>query len=383
MNNAGRVVTEGQTASNASAMSGNVEGFRTVEIVVTSEGSSSHGRSGSTEEVREQAGPLPIKRGELGYREDLQHAAEAQPRENNSSQINVTLPARHPADTDTPAEPSASASPAPPTSSSQTASGSDSSSTHSAGKRSLISKFLKPNRVPKFKGVSLTTLAIFAFQLLFLGGTIAGWVMVVKKVPSISGGSSGLGFNSTAIFVHVAFTIATLFQIIFLERNFFRIRAERYAHVHPGEILPRSRSPTRNPALALAPWNRPPLPTYAAALAQSGVGTGDVEDNVIAVPPPPAYGNTRGSTLLLSGSISDELRTQRIRERVRELGRPVSRLSSLSGFSDRSSRPVSYRSHDSEWEHRVDANRALRLEETLARLEEGGSRDTRPNASDR
>ena len=95
------------------------------------------------------------------------------------------------------------------------------------------------------------------------------------------------------------------------------------------------------------------------------MGTGDVEDNIIAVPPPPAYGNTRGSTLLLSGFISDTLRAQR-RERLRAAGRNSGSIRS----SMMSSRPVSYASHDGEWEERQDASRAARLEETLARLEE-------------
>lgn len=50
--------------------------------------------------------------------------------------------------------------------------------------------------------------------------------------------------------------------------------------------------------MALAPWSRPPLPTYANAVGFRG--TGDVEDAQIAGAPPPEYGNTRGSTLLLS-----------------------------------------------------------------------------------
>lgn len=121
--------------------------------------------------------------------------------------------------------------------------------------------------------------------------------------------------------------------------------------------------------MGIAPWNRPPLPTYAAALAQSGVGTGDVEDNEIAVVPPPAYGHTRGSTLLLSGFVSDTLRAQR-RERARNGGDARSSTVRSSWMSGRSDRPVSYASLDEEWEERSDRIRAVRLEETLARLEE-------------
>ncbi|KAF9649895.1 hypothetical protein BDM02DRAFT_3128021 [Thelephora ganbajun] len=56
-------------------------------------------------------------------------------------------------------------------------------------------------------------------------------------------------------------------------------------------------------------------------LPSSDVGTEDVEDNHIAVAPPPAYGNTRGSTLILVGFISSELREQyRLAREAREDG---------------------------------------------------------------
>ncbi|KAL0571225.1 hypothetical protein V5O48_010732 [Marasmius crinis-equi] len=199
-------------------------------------------------------------------------------------------------------------------------------------------------------------------------GTIAGWAVAIvllgRKQKQQNSQTNGDGPQqgggiSSSIFIHVVFAIATLGQLLFLERRLFRLRAERYAHLHPGEILPSHRSGRRlDPSVALSPWNRPPLPTYAAALAQSGAGTGDVEDHIIAQPPPPAYGNTRGSTLLLSGFLRNSLRAQR----------PSSVHSANSGTT-RTERPVSYRSTDAEWEAVQDARRAQRLEETLATLE--------------
>jgi hypothetical protein len=185
--------------------------------------------------------------------------------------------------------------------------------------------------------------------------------------------------NTAPIFVHVAFGIAFLAQALLLERCVFRMRAERYLFLHPGEILPRTMrremlttgSASRNDVLALAPWNRPPVPTYAAALAETGVrGTGDVEDGLIAQQPPPAYGKTRGSVMLLSGFMSDTHRQQ-----VR-LARTVSTTSGVSQVSDR---PVSYMSHDSAWDERLDVRRAQQLEDTLARLEESGHRSRSPS----
>ncbi len=178
----------------------------------------------------------------------------------------------------------------------------------------------------------------------------------MRQTPDDSGAMKTNG-NTSSIFVHVVFAIGVLSQLLFLERRLYRIRAERYAYVHPGEILPTSRHGRRaiDTSLAFAPWNRAPLPTYAAALAESGVGTGDVEDHIIAQPPPPAYGNTRGSTLLLSGFLRSSLRAQR----------PVSENSD----QDTGGRPLSYVSNDEEWEVIQDADRARKLEETLSRLE--------------
>ncbi|KAI0771241.1 hypothetical protein BD413DRAFT_457469, partial [Trametes elegans] len=271
--------------------------------------------------VPRHAGPLPSKRGEIGFVEGLHDRGDLGAQASTST---ISLPARHPADRDAAppieAPSSSSRSPAPRPSS-------PNGSTDTAGKRSLIS-FLKPKRIPTYGGLRLTSVALLAFQLCLFGGTIAGWVVLVQHMqtaqpaPSLSAdpdpGSNSpsmLKQMSSQIFVHVAFGITCLAELIFIERSVFRLRAERYGFLHPGEILPRSRArPSADgpsTAMAFAPWHRPPLPTYAAALAQSGVGTGDVEDNVIAIPPPPAYGNTRGSTLLLAGFLSDAQRARR------------------------------------------------------------------------
>jgi hypothetical protein len=105
-------------------------------------------------------------------------------------------------------------------------------------------------------------------------------------------------------------------------------------------------------SMPVAPWSRPPLPTYAAALASSGVGTGDVEDVEIARPPPPAYGKTRGSTLVLASYLRNSLRVQ---------AREYERDRRVSGTSVRSDRPISFVSRDEEWERRRDADRARRI----------------------
>lgn len=311
-----------------------------------------------------EAGPLPSKRGEIGYREDL-HVDESTS-SRRTSQVPV-LPARHPADRDIP-----ESSPNTTTSTSATvvplASSipDDASSTRSMVKGKGILRFLKRKKIPSYGGLLLTTLLAFITQFLLVAGSIVGWVLSIRRVNRDSGSENQrlLGASSS-IFIHVVFCVAVIGQLLFLERRFFRLRAERYSFLHPGEMLPSSRHMgSHDPAIAFSPWNRPPLPTYAAALAQSGVGTGDVEDHLIAAPPPPAYGNTRGSTLLLAGLLRESLRAQR----------PVSARTQMTHRSDR---PLSYVSRDDEWEEICDADRARRLEETLSRLERPSSRSSR------
>jgi hypothetical protein len=334
--------------------------------MASTEASSSSNASSSasiyTEELRPRAGPLPLKRGEIGFREDLVKE-EAEERTDSPS----PLPDRHPADRDAP--PSAPSAPTSAAAASAVApSPDDNSSTSSLKKQEHLLSSLKRK---KYGGIQLLTLIAFTFQLLLILGTIAAWtiagILLAGKMHTENGSSNGsnssMSTSSSSIFVHVVFAIAFLTQCLFLERRAYVMRAQRYSFVHPGEILPTSRRGQFIDAttVAFSPWNRPPLPTYAAALAQSGVGTGDVEDHLIAAPPPPAYGHTRGSTLLLSGFLDANLRAQR----------PVSVRTETSQQQDR---PLSYTSNDAQWEIIQDADRAARLETTLASLERPGSR---------
>jgi len=310
----------------------------------------------SVDESRPQAGPIPSKRGEIGYREDL-HEQESQrdcDREDSRS-VMAPLPERHPADRDVQAASDVTTTPAVAAA----------SATHSNGKKRII-EFLAATqqKIPKYGGISLTTLVLFIVQSIFLCATIATWVIAIRRLNRPSNDSndpnsqsSGTDIGSSAIFFHVLFLMLVIGQFVFVERRLFRLRAERYAYLHSGEMLPTARRPP-NTSMGIAPWHRPSLPTYAASLAQSGHGTGDVEDNIIAVAPPPAYGQTRNSRLLLTGFLRNSLRAQR----------PISVHSQMSQQDDR---PISYVSHDEQWQEIQDAERAIKLEETLSTLEVG------------
>jgi len=305
---------------------------------------------------RPQADPLPSKRGEIGYIEAAAAESPAERSQVTTSNTHV-LPARHPADRDH--SPISSDAVIPPAQSEDVTHPRSESSpcTASIIKSHGILDIFKPERSPAFGGLRLTTLLIFIAQTTLLGGTVTAWVFTSERIVRLmTSGQNPFAAQPSTILVHLAFILVILVQLVFLERRIFRLRGERYSYVHPGEVLPRHRNniPQSSTNLAFAPWNRPPLPTYAAALAQSGVGTGDVEDHLIAVSPPPAYGNTRGSTLILSGFLRNSLRAQ---------NRQINSSPALQEFD--TDRPLSYVSRDEHWDEIQDAERTRRLEETL------------------
>jgi len=302
--------------------------------------------SNDTDILRLQGDPLPSKRGEIGYI----GGAELPTQQDTTSNAPV-LPARHPADRDN--SPPSDGVTLPVQSEVVTSSSSEGSScTASITKRHGILDFLfKSEKSPAFGGLRLTTLWIFAAQIALVGGTVTAWVFTIKCLVHLtSTGQNSFAGQPLMILIHLVFITAVFVQLIFLERRIFRLRGERYSYLHPGEVLPCHRSnniPETSTDLAFAPWNRPPLPTYAAALAQSGVGTGDVEDNLLAVSPPPAYGNTRDSTLLLSAFLRNSL--------VRAQSRRSDSSPAAQEFNR--DRPVSYVSRDEQWDGVQDARR--------------------------
>ena len=296
-----------------------------------------------------QAGPLPTKRGEIGFNEERDGSIDAA-RASSSSPVN--LPARHPADRDHAPDATgngtsavvSSSSPAGDPTRDPSINGTPSETPSLARKRHLL-KFLHDKKIPTYVGFRLTTLVAFAVQTALVCGTIAAWIITIRRVQG-QGDTGGMMASSSSIFIHVVFAIAGLGQLIFLERRLFMLRGQRYAHKHPGQILPSSRYRAlshEDPIVAWSPWNRPPLPTYAAALAQSGVGTGDVEDHLIAQPPPPAYGYTRGSTMILQGFLRESLRAQR----PASIHSQASVNFEVQKQAEDAERPLSYRSTDS------------------------------------
>ena len=255
-----------------------------------------------------------------------------------------------------------------------------------------------------------------SFILGTMGGVIGLWVLALKIVKSDSSSSSFPDSSSSLpdgqpsitpsiVFLHVAFCLGVLVLLVFFERAVFQARAERFAFLHPG-VLPQYRhrrilssssrhegSGSENAArrgmgsgFAFAPWNRPSLPTYAATMNHRG--TGDVEDEIIAAPPPPAYGNTRGSTLLMLGvpSLREGAEQQPAPNSLPpSINRPASwtaslrsYVSSAGGMSDLEV-GQGLKSEPSTGSVSDDAVRAMALGDALAKLEENSAS---PQSSD-
>ncbi|KIJ54993.1 hypothetical protein M422DRAFT_24850 [Sphaerobolus stellatus SS14] len=325
-------------------------------------------------ERRHQAGPLPVKApllvGEIGYAEFHEETDLADVNLNNDSTEGLN-PAeadarigRHPADrsyVDLPAQtsqPPSSRSPSRPAAGRPTSPASDTASSMNMPIKPLKARTCLKGKIA---GVSVKAILYVVLFATLLAGTIVGWVLAALHISSIN---SSNPTTISPIFLHLIFAVLVLVFLVFIERSTFRVRAERYAHVHPGQMLPshRRNMPSTDPNnLAYAPWNRPSLPTYAAALGFRG--TGDVEDALIAGPAPPAYGNTRGSTLLLANLMRNSRASNRVPESVQDDAASVRTLDRR--ISTRSL-PIPY----DESEHQEDARRAQTLAETLAHLEE-------------
>lgn len=266
------------------------ESFTTVQLPPLA-----HRGASDRDERRPQAGPLPVKRGEIGFVEGV-HVTNR--RADESAESTFSLPLHHPADRDYQSPSRRSSSRSLPAANETRAVDGSASPTITKG----LFGCLRPKRVTSVGGFQLTTLLFFAIQLIALGGTIALWVFTARRMKAnLALKQSENPTGSLTTFIHVFFVVVVLGQLVFLERRVFRLRGERYQHSY-GDVLSRHRRSPSSPdsIISTAPWNRPPLPSYAAVLAQSGVGTGDVEDNLIAIPPPPAYGNVRDNTLLHS-----------------------------------------------------------------------------------
>jgi len=320
--------------------------------------SSSTGIPASTsaveEESQRQAGPLPLKRGEIGYVEDAPR--EREEREAAEAENTEVLPRGHPADrVSSPSPIPAATERAPQPTQTPDDISNDATSTHSLIKLTFLNR--QDISSCHWHGIHLLSLLSLAALVLLFIGTITAWILIALLVLKPRGAAKN-SLDMSTILVYVVFMIVVCVEALLLERSIFRVRAERFAHKHPGEVLPTSRrtASMQSTILSAAPWNRPSLPTYAAVLASSGTQTGDVEDSEIVQLPPPAYGNLRNSRLLLTSFLRRSLQAQ-----AREVG--ADRESRLS------ERPISYSSRDDEWE-RQDAARARAVEEALGQLAE-------------
>ena len=238
--------------------------------------SSSSAPLSPTSPPRAQAGPLPTKRGEIGYDEDVHgRAMAAMDQQIASERPAVAMGERHPADQPpegaVPSGPPAAGAPAADAAAS---SGTDTSSVTSSARMAKLQKL----RARNVGGITIFTLGAFELyhytcianiiygytvklliSLLILAGTGVGWafsiIMLQRTNQNTDPNQVDQGFSgaNSQIFVHVAFGVLVLAQLVLLERLIFRVRAERYAFKHPGEMLRRGHGNTSMPMVCKLP----------------------------------------------------------------------------------------------------------------------------------
>lgn len=222
-------------------------------MTTDSPSSSNDSSQGST--TRPQADPLPTKRGEIGYRESL----NPPPHSNAESGSEVTahqtvVPTRHPADREQPSVPSELGPSPTNTSGNQPPAESQTLSRTPLSFRPRLTK----------RGVRTSTIFLLVTQGSLLVLMIALWIILARLILPSTDVNRQIGIS---VCIHMTFVTCTLVQVVLFERVVFRYRAERYAMLHPGEVVPDlfNRGELVSTRLALAPWNRPPLPTVSSS----------------------------------------------------------------------------------------------------------------------
>ena len=136
----------------------------------------------SPTEQRPQAGPLPRKRGEIGFRESLHEQGEGP----SNPQEPLEIPERHPADTslpdisqtlssnDTPQATASEVRPSSPTS----------PSVRKEQKKHIFSlvRFRSLFTNSKIGGITLALYFRFFAQIAVMAATLAAWVIIIKKI---------------------------------------------------------------------------------------------------------------------------------------------------------------------------------------------------------
>ncbi|EJU03265.1 hypothetical protein DACRYDRAFT_99571 [Dacryopinax primogenitus] len=215
-------------------------------------------------------------------------------------------------------------------------------------------------------------------------------------------GSEQAMMLSGIVFLHVAFTIGSILELLMLDRLLFQLIQQRRQYRLPGfapatagsalgAMFHHARWGSRDseegtePGMGegedaspqsflmryAAPWNRPQLPSYRTAIGVREQGTGDVEDEVIVGPAPPEYGNTRGSVLLLQAALARGASTSS-RRSVRSTRSSRSTRTTRSTRSTRSPAQMEAGQGDTTVlgeEGILDAEFARRLEEALSGLD--------------
>ncbi|KAG9009556.1 hypothetical protein FRB94_011973 [Tulasnella sp. JGI-2019a] len=164
-----------------------------------------------------------------------------------------------------------------------------------------------PNK--RLGGICNDTFFRLLFTVFAIGVVAMAWTLSIIAVQKLAKPSESVAEEdpsnpvSPTVYIHVVFVITTLALLLTLKHNVVQARDERQAYAHPQEVLPRYN--TYEEGDAYAPLQTQMRPLWLAGTLRDG-RRGSASDADAGVPgtvgpPPPAYGRTRGSTLLLRG----------------------------------------------------------------------------------
>lgn len=174
------------------------------------------------------------------------------------------------------------------------------------GRLSWALRSTEPNK--RLGGICNNTISRICYLVLIVGVLAAAWVLSVRAIemspdPNQNGEQEGPGSSlSSTVFIHIVFAISTLALLITLYQTVLQVLAERRAFAHPHDVLPRYNTYEAD-SDNYAPLRTRMRPLWLSGTLREGRTAPAVDADVPAMvgPPPPAYGRTRGSTLLLKG----------------------------------------------------------------------------------
>ncbi|KAG8860919.1 hypothetical protein FRB96_003654 [Tulasnella sp. 330] len=166
----------------------------------------------------------------------------------------------------------------------------------------------EPNK--RLGGICNNTISRISYLLLMIGIIAVGWVLSIRAIEASPNSNQSPSEEdpgnpiSSAVFVYIAFGVCSLALLIVLHHTVQQALVERHTFAHPLDVLPRYNT-YEGDGDTYAPLQTRMRPLWLSGSLREGravpVPVVEGDGPAMVGPPPPAYGRTRGSTLLLRG----------------------------------------------------------------------------------